>query len=346
MKINLSVILLLIFFSFASCIKEFIPHSEKYDNMLVVEGAITDRLGPYTVKLSMSGDVKEQSYYKPYLGCTVEIMDNVGNAEILTEISQGTYVTDSLGIQGVPGRKYKVKISTPDGKLYESKEEELKNGTSMQSVYGEIEYKNDPSLFYRREGYQFYVDVADTPENNACYLWLLESTYKFKVDLDLMPAYLRTCYRTQVIKEIYTLNTSQQSQQKGIRIPLNYEDNYTKALTIRYSLKVDQYTISESAYQYWDALRKMNVNNASLFTQQPYQIRGNLLNISNPSEPVLGYFMVAGKDEKRIFVDRPPIVFRFSECVLDISAPPSPPADACIDCRAEGFLQKPDFWIE
>ena len=124
MKINLSVILLLIFFSFASCIKEFIPHSEKYDNMLVVEGAITDRLGPYTVKLSMSGDVKEQSYYKPYLGCTVEIMDNVGNAEILTEISQGTYVTDSLGIQGVPGRKYKVKISTPDGKLYESKDKD------------------------------------------------------------------------------------------------------------------------------------------------------------------------------------------------------------------------------
>jgi hypothetical protein len=346
MKTNVTLILFFIIISFSSCIKDIVPHVEKYDELLVVEGAITDQPGPYTVKLSKSGDLLELSKYKPYSLCKVEIMDNIGNAETLTEVSEGNYKTDSLGIQGVVGRTYKIKIYTPDGQLYESEEEELRIGSGIDSLYAKVEYKNNPNPYlFRREGLQFYIDVGNMSVGSSYYLWLLESTYKFKVELYDLPE-LETCYRTQVINELYILNTAEQNQHQGLRTLLNYEDNYTKALTIRYSLKVNQYTLSEKAYKYWHILRKMNANQGSLFTQQPYQVRGNLVNINNAQEVVLGYFMVAGMNEKRIFVDRPPIVFRYSICVKDTGPKPAKPAPECIDCRLTGYLKKPNFWVE
>jgi len=346
MKINSALILLVIVPLFSSCIKEFLPHVDRYEELLVVEGAITDKSGPYTVKLSKSGDVREFSKYQPYSNCLVEILDDLGNTEILTEVAEGVYKTDSLGMQGVVGRKYKVKISAPDGRLYESYEEVLKSGAGIDSVYGEVEYKNNPTLPYRREGLQFYTDVENVLETPSYYLWFLESTYKFRVDLPVTGSPFKECYRTQIIKEIYTLNTAEQSQHQGMRTLLNYEDNYSKALTMRYSLKVNQYTLNERAYTFWNTLKKMNADQGSLYTQQPFQVRGNVINMNDPGERVLGYFMVAGMDEKRMFVDRPPIIFRYSVCVEDTGPNAVPAAPACYDCRVDGYLKKPDFWID
>ena len=347
MRINATFILIFILLSFTSCIKEFIPNVKKYDELLVVEGAITDKPGPYTVKVSMSGKLQQLSY-NPLSECIVEIADNTGNSETLTEVSEGIYKTDSSGIQGVVGRKYKVKISTPEGQLYESQEEVLEKGVGIQSLNAELEHKEkSPDFFWGRDGYQFYVDAENALRDTVYYVWLMESTYKFQVDLLFFgsPA-LRTCYRTQPIFEIHTFNSAAQSQHQVKRFPLRYEDNYTKALTIRYCLKVDQYTLNEKAYTYWNTLQKMSTGQGSLFPQQPYQVNGNVINISDPKKPALGYFMVAGMDEKRIFVDRPPIGFRYSVCILDTGSPPAPPAPACYDCREEGYLEKPDFWID
>ena len=110
-----------------------------------------------------------------------------------------------------------------------------------------------------------------------------------------------------------------------------------------------------------------------LYTEQPYQVNGNIRNISNPDEIVLGYFMVAGISEMRIFMDRPTEVeFNYPKCELgpaDFEAmeylrmAPSYlwpiyltegeghakayPHQDCIDCtRNDGNLEKPEFWID
>jgi len=129
-------------------------------------------------------------------------------------------------------------------------------------------------------------------------------------------------------------------------------------------------TLSSEAYNYWNALSKQSENQESLYTTQPYQIQGNVQNIHNPDEPVLGYFLVAGVSEQRIFVGRPPLVFHYSVCVLDesdyeamgtlkytnekswplyvtmgLSYALALPNQKCIDCRLNGgTIVKPDFW--
>ena len=114
-----------------------------------------------------------------------------------------------------------------------------------------------------------------------------------------------------------------------------------------------------------------------MFTKQPYQIRGNVKRTDDPGEPVLGYFLVAGKSEKRVFVDRPIELdyYYTDDCnlitedlmtmlwlmieqwpvllagkITTYGHTPALVADpACIDCREEyagATIFEPPFWIE
>ncbi|MEO6902477.1 MAG: DUF4249 domain-containing protein [Bacteroidia bacterium] len=374
-KVYLVVFLFITICVLPACVKDFQPTTKSYDELLVVDGNITNEKGPYTINLSKSTKITQFSSSKPYSKCRVEIMDNVGNKEELKETLAGIYKTDSInGIQGVVGRKYKIKITTPDGELYESTEEEIKKPIGIQAVYPELQHKNDTK---DRNGYQFYVDTETPATVNNYYLWILDKTYKFKTDFPIHHYYypdmkvyffypsdsLSICYKHENIQEFFILSTANKNQLQTTRIPLCYEDNYTKALTIRYSLNVKQYTLTESTYKYWEAIKKIGSKQGELYTQQPYQIKNNIINLTNSQKPALGYFMAAGLVVKRIFTDALPITYQYPICSLPpLPFPPLPSTSdkwpiylfhdfyfddqGCLDCTVSGFLKKPDYWID
>jgi hypothetical protein len=155
MKIKLLFVIFLIIYALPACVKDFQPKTNKYDDLLVVDGTITNEKGSYTITLSKSANINQFAILKPYSKCKVEIMDNIGNKEELKEVTSGIYKTDSInGIQGVVGIKYKIKITTPEGELYESTDEELKKPIGIQTVYPEIQHKNDPKLFNGRDDFE------------------------------------------------------------------------------------------------------------------------------------------------------------------------------------------------
>jgi hypothetical protein len=363
-----------------SCVKSFVPDVEKYNELPVVDGAITDGPGPYTIKLSKSSRLRELSKFNPYQDCKVMIEDDLGNKTILSERGAGVYQTDSSTMQSVPGRMYKLTISTPEGETYESTPELLLKGFEIKSLYAELEHKSDPNLFYGRDGYQFYTDI-ETPNRADNYLlWRLQCTYKFDTDFSMYGYYddgihevahgdtLRTCYRTIDILNLYLWNGNELTNTNVKHIPLYYEDNYTKALFIRYSLKLTQLRIGKEAYNYWSEIKKMQDAGGDLYSQQPYQVRNNLTNLTHPEKPILGYFMAAGISEKRIFVDRPNVIFHLDSCqvpeirylfqklqgrpdlwpifLASVSGNPAWVEQQCVDCRVLGVQAKPSFWIE
>ena len=365
-------------FTFNSCIRSFIPTVEKYNELLVVDGTIHDGPGPYTIKLSKSVALKQLSTFVPYTNCTVWLEDNVGNKVMLSEKNAGIYQTDSIAIRGVPGRSYKLIVATDEGEFYESTPEVMPEPVKIQSVYGEVEHKSDPEKFFGRDGYQFYVDAQATPNTNYYLFWRMQCTYKFRTDYPINCYYdnglhpvfyndsLRTCYRTSDILDVFLLNPNELQQKEVKRIPINYEDNYSKALTIRYSLKVSQFTINKEAFNYWSSIKKMIDAGGELYTQQPYQVQNNLKNKTQPEKSVLGYFMVAGLSETRIFINPVPFVNRDGVCIISKpqlrplswfeDSPDSWPVfyaddggpyyvdQECVDCRRTGTLQKPPFW--
>ncbi len=217
-------------------------------------------------------------------------------------------------------------------------------------------------------------------------MWRTTGTYKFQSDFLIRYIYdrrklttfpkpdsLRTCFGYDINTGLYTLDMSKLTTPQIIQFPLNKVNTETRKLSIRYSLLVKQFTISPEAYEFYNALIETNTQQGGLYSTLPYQVNGNVRNILDDSESLLGYFLVAGVDEKRIFVDRPPsdqVRFYYGECVITdadyeaynyIRMTPSNSwplyvttdagyqraltHQACVDCRQNGGdLNEPDYW--
>ncbi len=113
-----SKIILYLFLSvllFSSCDKVITLPIEDNQSTVVIEANITDKLGPYSVKLSRSIDLNEANIYPAIENGTVVITDNTGIKDTLTYSKGGVYNTKL--IKGVYGRTYFLEV-TVDGKKY------------------------------------------------------------------------------------------------------------------------------------------------------------------------------------------------------------------------------------
>jgi hypothetical protein len=361
-----------------SCIDEYWPEMDRYENLLVVDGTLTDMPGPYTIRLSMTSRINSPQY-NPLPGCSVTLLDNTGNAEQLSETEPGVYSTSVNGIQGVAGRQYKIQIVTPSGKTYSSPFEQLPAPVGIDSVYTEVTYHETADLDHDIAGLQFYVDTYRSEHDSSYYFWQLEETYEFNSDFYLNylwygyfepfnnPDTFYTCWKTQHVDEFFTASTLNLTEPVLKKFPLHYVDTETRRLQVTYSLLVHQFTIDTSAYSYYDQVRYLMVTEGSLYEKQPYQVTGNVKNQDDPNEPVLGYFLVAGMDEKRIFIQRPealPFYYPVCELIVDMRSLSEMPwgywpiyisvdrynqlgyaSDPCFDCTANGgILEQPEFW--
>ena len=367
------------------CVEPFSPELKGNEELLVIEGIISNAPGPYVLKISTTSGVGEP-FQKPLEGAQVSIIEQGGEEEQLVETKPGKYETSATGFQGVVGKSYKVSIKTPGGGEYESAFEKILPPEAIDSVYAAVESRIDLNYTHDLIGYQFYIDATVDNEENKYFLWKLTETYKFNVDL-IIPFYysgqilpfpdpdsLFTCYKTEDVRDIFTFSLGNLSEPRIQAWPLHYVDTQVKKLYLRYSLLTKQYTISKEAFEFWENIKKQNSGLGALYATQPFQIRGNMRNVLDEDEAVLGYFMAAGYSEKRIFVSRPSgVPFFYDICVLGEPGPfdflplyrskpsswpillgQSPDGGAikiahrlCLDCTAHGAtLEKPEFWTE
>lgn len=368
-----------------SCEEQFNPDIQpNAENLLVVDGMISNMQGPYTVKLSMSSELNNPQYI-PLSGFTVFILDGHGISYPLSETRPGTYVTTDDNFTGITGRSYKLQLYSPDGKSYESAFEKLREPTGIRAVDHELEIYSDENYFFDVAGYRFYVSSMQAPVDTNYYLWQCVSTFKYRADFGIYYMFdgqlrnvvhhdtLRVCYRTDTIPQIFLLSTENISPPVVSKFALNFVTTETRRLMERYSLLVRQFSISKDAYEFWKVIKEQNSNLGDLYSKQPFQVRGNIHNSNDEDEIVLGRFTAAGVSEKRVFVDKPkpPVRMLYPVCQLgedtyrNFSAifefPPSSwpvfatrgpdgtalPNQWCMDCRESGGkIEKPDFWID
>ena len=386
MKIKLlNIFSVLLLITQVSCVEKYWPDlGGAYQDALVVDGTITNQPGPYTVKLSRSTSV-EFPKWQAYTGCAVSILCDDGSSEQFTESEAGVYLSSPFGMQGEIGKKYKIIIYTPNEQVYESDFQELKDPVELASVYHEEEIQPSEDLNHDLEGLRFYLDTEAATIDTNYLLWKLESTYKFqssyliryiydhrRLELFPQPDSFYTCWKSDQIPELFTYETAQLSEPFIKHFPLYFVSTEDRELSIRYSLLVHQLTITEEAFSYWNSLREQNENQGALYNKQPYQILGNIKNTKHPDEPVMGYFLVAGVSEQRIFVNRPSLHFYYWNCVLtqadyervgdlrrssssewpiylttDNNGRMAFPDHRCLDCREkDGKIEEPEFWEE
>ncbi|MDA3867340.1 MAG: DUF4249 domain-containing protein [Salinivirgaceae bacterium] len=283
---------------FSSCIKEYNPNIAKYEDVFVVDGKLTNLPGPYVVKLSRSYKFEEKAGL-PVGGAQLKIVDNTGIETELEETDKGVYVTTDNAFRGVAGKSYKLQIMLDD-EIYESEMEPLIEPVPIDSVFWE--FKRTDS---NRNGIQLLLNTHDAQNKTRYYGWEYVDTWKY-----IVPIYhpdhpdRREGYASSSNYYYNIATTIHRNTDIIERHPLQVISEDVNKLYFRYSILVTQYAFTGQSYKYLKDLVSINQNQGSLFDPTPHSLTGNIKNISNKDLPVLGYFMVAGASEKRIFIDR------------------------------------------
>jgi hypothetical protein len=343
-----------------SCITQFVPKTNEDKKILVVEGLITDQQDTNTIKLSLSLPLGKRNISNPVKGCIVTISDDLGNTFSLTETAAGTYITDPANFKGVIGRFYTLHINTNSANNnlnYESFPIEMKPVPPIDSVYYEKVTIQEMNEFGGgKEGCQIYLNTHDPTNQTKFYRWEYSETWEFHLPETYKPTNIR-CWVSSNSNEINIKNTSVLEESRIDRYPLNFISNLTDRLRIKYSILVNQYSLNENEYFYWEKLQNISEQVGGLYDMIPSGITSNVYCLNDPNEKVLGYFSVSARSSKRIFIKDhfAGVVTPYTDdaCIIyttiiigNSSIKNSTFVKGCIDCTVRGTKTKPEFWNE
>jgi hypothetical protein len=369
----------------AGCVEPYTPEIKESDQSFVVEGILTDRPGFQYVYVSYTSSFNNPQS-EPVAGCQLSVNDDRGNTYPYTDLDGGTYALWTNDGELSRDASYKLVIIPPGTDArYESEWETFGPPCApIDSLYYVLETVETADPDQSITGLQFYIDVIAGDEHARNYRWELTETFEYHALNPIQyywdgyqlynisdPYIYYRCWKTDRVGGIFTASTQQSEETKILGYPLNYVSERTNHLMIGYSLLVRQYSLSDDAYEYWDRMREQITETGGLYEKQPVQLLGNLVNINDPSEVVLGYFNVCSATEQRIFIDgRRDMNFPGFTCELrsvrnvfhmprDWPVPiymkslsptgAGPPygigRGICFDCRTMGGTNiKPDYW--
>lgn len=374
MKFNLTLILLTIIILAEGCITKYLPELDENKELLVVEGLITDQNETNTIRLTKSLPIGKISKIKPVLGCSVSIMDDLDNIWTLKEIGDGYYITDSLNFRGVIGRKYTLLIQSHGSVLnnysYESLPMELIPVPPIDNLYWEkflLEEGND--IYAPKEGCEIYLDAHDDKRKCNYFRWDFTETWEIILPFSVPN---KVCWVTNESGSILIKNTSLLTQTLVRRFPVNLITPATDRLKEKYSILVNQYSINEAEYEYWDKMQRLTEHSGTLYDNIPFSAQGNIYCVEDPAEKVLGYFSVSAKSSRRIFIadSLSGMVQLYNDCPISPPIPFGEPVPTlgidiwiifdysyyvppiiiytdkkfCADCTTRGTKIKPPYW--
>jgi len=367
---------------FGTCVYKFEPPSEGYENLLVVEALLTNGDDPFEVKLSRSIPIDEHNFI-PEENAQISITDNTGSIYDLYQESPGRYLSYP-GFKGETGKEYQLQIQTADGEQYISESVLLRETPPIDSVYYRYEERVIAESKDNIPGLQIYVTTHDADNDTWYYRWDYKETWEFRTKYNSTKIWedgmlkereeqIYLCWRNHESSSVLLGTSKNLNEDIIFELPLVYISNATDRLISKYSILVKQYSLSEESYNYWKDLEKINENLGTLFDPQPYVLKGNIHNINDDNDIVLGFFDASSVQEERIFITRGEFPYfavpnYYAACLDTVvgyglipemilqgfmlvgEVPPPPPGryllsfKQCIDCRLSGTNVKPDFW--
>lgn len=292
-----------------ACVEPIDIETGTYENALVIEGTITNELSIQEILLSRTYPLEEKGPSQER-NADVRVVSG-SNVYQFTEVEPGKYASVQP-FRAVQGEQYTLEITTSNGAKYSSEPEELPQSSGISSLYAE------KTTFQGETGVAILVDVAGPEAASGYYRYDFSETYKivspFKFDLDArlingeFVEFPKTkeetiCYVTEASQKIFLANTNIQAGNDLDAFLIKFMEFSNFKTAHRYSILVRQFSISEETFSYYETLKDFS-ESESLFTQnQLGLINGNVFSVSDPGEPVVGIFSVAGISSERIFFD-------------------------------------------
>ncbi|GAA4314189.1 hypothetical protein GCM10023183_34310 [Nibribacter koreensis] len=327
------------------------PDDEK---VMTISGMITTDPGPYYVYVNMSSPYGGNlSIVDPAVhDAVVRIEDETGKVEQLAQYQRGVYRSraDALGVKGRVGGTYTLTVRLKDGRIYQSKAETMPAVPAIDDVKSTYVQrtilKGENELPDNR--FELTLQMKDPAGERNFYRWDWTGVYEVATqpweytEKDLRTGRLvsrpksccTTCWVKDSINPISVVddrlfNGNLVTGQQVATIPVN-----AQTLSIRYRVEVRQYSLSETAYDYWRVMAMQTSKTGSVLDPPPANAKGNLYNVNDPNEMVIGYFGASAISRKIINLSR-----------TDVPNPP-PLFDYDDDCRVinNSTTLRPSFW--
>jgi hypothetical protein len=297
----------------STCIDDFNPELRGLKALLVVDAFITNEHRSYEVKLSRTIQSQDSATHMES-GALVIIQDDNGKESTLHENGSGIYLSDSLNFQGETGKIYTLYIKTAGGTEYESEPCIMYPVQPIDTIYyfKDQEFQNNGTEI--QEGIRIFIDAKNAGKGNY-FRWIYNEWWKFSVPTPKLYDYVdqftfppvdtvkQVCYSFNGSDEIIIKSTESSQAGRIEKEPILFiGSGLSDRLLIQYCIEVRQLSLSEKEYRFWEQMKQINESTGDIFEKQPFLVIGNIHNINNPSEAVLGYFQVSGVEQKRIYI--------------------------------------------
>lgn len=357
-------ILFLILLSIGSCVDPFKLPDIPESSVLVVDGLITTGGGPHRVKLSKSVSLNE-SESVPVSGAALKVLDDQGGVINLVQIDAGVYQVIPEDWKAELGRTYRLSIELADGRKYESENQLVYSPGTIDSLYfsyapGVI---NAGDLANEMDAFIVYMDALGDEGIQNLFRWRWNGTYEIFTHPELVtgvaldgsrfpaplpcsgydanlhpiaPCTCCTCWVTEYSRQAIVSKNEFIIDNRflGIeiaRIPIDGFRFYNK-----YYIEVEQLSLDESSYTFWKLVEAQQKSATNIFQPNVIRVQGNVRNVGNQDEPVLGVVSFASVTRASVFIKQSDIPGLKPQLPIYIG-----------DCRnfaAASTTTKPPFW--
>lgn len=131
------------------------------------------------------------------------------------------------------------------------------------------------------------------------------------------------CWKSQHRSEVMTASTMDLAEDKLVDHLLYSFSNMDREVSLLYFVEITQTRLSEEGYRYWEKMRSNSTDVGGLFSPEPSELRGNIVNVDNPDELVLGFIGVSTTSRVSMFIDNYKLAFSqwrgpfYGDMVLD-----------------------------
>jgi len=367
---------LLMILALMTCRKAYNPPAITANvNYLVVEGIINTGSDSTIFNLSRTVNIKQKIVANPELNAVVSVESDNNATYPLLAAGNGKYASPGLNLDNT--HKYRLRINTADGKAYLSDFLTPKISPPIDSI----------GYIVETNGVQVYLNTHDPANATRYYLWEYNETWKFHAFFDSYFAInadtvaLRRpdqqvyyCYASDTTSTIVLNSSAKLAQDVIYQTPITFVSSGAEKIEDRYSILVKQIALSPEAYSYYQLLKTNTENLGTIFDAQPSQLPGNIHEVNNPAEPVIGYISAGTVSQKRIFIDSRNLpawlsvtYYDMIDCAADTMTMTSqskfnyyylhnPPYyiptflklfgayPICVDCTFRGTKTPPPFW--
>ncbi|OKS88676.1 hypothetical protein RG47T_4154 [Mucilaginibacter polytrichastri] len=286
-----------------ACKKPFSPDVvTNAPNYLVVEGVINTG-DTTTIKLSRTTQLADTAKSKTELGAAIYIDDNLNNHYLLTEQGNGIYRISKVDLHAA--QTCRLHIITSDKKEYASDMVEIDNTPPIDSI----------SYSVVNNGLQFAVSTHDATNKVKYFRWDFTETWEYgsyynsryiykngSINYMTPDDYDNICWINGTGNQILVGSAENLSQSVINKQLITYVDEATGKLALGYSILIKQYALTKAAYEYWQKLKKNTEQLGSIFDAQPSDLKGNLHNLADANEPVMGYISASNQTSKRFII--------------------------------------------